>query len=500
MGNIVYNNQQGIHLEDETSTDDLTFWNNSIIKNTVYNNTSDGISISTGRNNYIIDNIAHHNGLGSINPIAGIMISWSNNNIVTGNTVHNNDNGIHLIKSANSRYTFNNTVTRNTVYHNDNAGIRLQDAKDNTFIDNSIFNNNYSVYMLSYLDFNLCNNNDFIDNSLSNATISNVYMENTTGNNFINCTLTNSGKEEFNLTDGSHAILLNTTFDKDRVYYGDTLSTLTVKWFMQTHVIYNSGNPVSSAEIWINDTFGTNILNGSADSQGWIKWIVVTEYIEQDIIGGHKGYKTYFTPHNGTATDGILWGYANPEPFMDESKTITIVLGGSTFVNLKPGWNLISLPRIQSDPYLKTILQSIEGDYDAVQWYDITDTSDPWKHNHISKPTDLNDLNELNHTIGIWIHVTNPKGTLLVVFGFVLSSNQNISLYPGWNLVGYPSLTSYNRTIGLNNIDFGPDVDSIWTYNSTKLKWIELSNEDYFERGRGYWIHSRVEKVWNVPL
>jgi hypothetical protein len=30
--------------------------------------------------------------------------------------------------------------------------------------------------------------------------------------------------------------------------------------------------------------------------------------------------------------------------------------------------------------------------------------------------------------------------------------------------------------------------------------WDELNVLDYFEIGKGYWIHSKVTKVWNVPL
>jgi hypothetical protein len=31
-------------------------------------------------------------------------------------------------------------------------------------------------------------------------------------------------------------------------------------------------------------------------------------------------------------------------------------------------------------------------------------------------------------------------------------------------------------------------------------KWKEIGDSDYFEIGRGYWIHSKVEKTWDVPL
>ncbi len=359
IGNVVYNNgADGIHLEDQTSIDEDTFWNNSIINNTVYNNAKDGISIDMGRNNFIVDNTVHHNGLGAVNPHSGIRISASKNNVVMGNTVHNNVNGIELSGSIPNNPLTQNTFTRNTIYSND-IGIRVRDSQDNTFIENTIFNNNYSVYLVSVLDPDVCYGNDFIDSTLANATIANVYIDNSLSNNFINCTLanaiinvymreqswdnnfincslSNATRDDFNLSEDSHAVLLNTTFNKTRVYYGDTLSSLTVKWYMHVHVIYYNGSPVSGAEIWINETFGANLLHTNADSLGWIRWFVVTEYIEWDMDGDHIGDRIFFPPLNVTATDGNLWGYA--EPIMDKSKVVLIILGAPT--ELLPPTNL----------------------------------------------------------------------------------------------------------------------------------------------------------------
>ena len=78
--------------------------------------------------------------------------------------------------------------------------------------------------------------------------------------------------------------------------------------------------------------------------------------------------------------------------------------------------------------------------------------------------------------------------------------NQSISLKPGWNLVGYPSLTNKDRTNALNNLTFNTDVDAIWTYNASSQKWEKIGDLDYFEIGKGYYIHAKAEVVWEVPL
>ncbi|MEE9150937.1 MAG: hypothetical protein V3U20_03790, partial [Thermoplasmata archaeon] len=156
-------------------------------------------------------------------------------------------------------------------------------------------------------------------------------------------------------------------------------------------------------------------------------------------------------------------------------------------------------PLIQLDQNLTRVLETIEGYYDAVQWYDNTDPNDPWKHHKVGKPFG-NDLFELNETMGFWIHITQPGDTIFLYNGTQPTSNQTITLHPGWNMVGYPSLTSYNRTEGLNNLTFGSEVDSIWAFDAFSQRWEEIQENDYFEIGRGYWIHATTTCEWKIPL
>ena len=106
----------------------------------------------------------------------------------------------------------------------------------------------------------------------------------------------------------------------------------------------------------------------------------------------------------------------------------------------------------------------------------------------------------LNESMGFWIHITNSGDTIFEYNGTEPSVDQSISLLPGWNLVGYPSITSHNRTAGLNNLIFGAQVDAIWSYDSANQKWDVMGGSDSFELGKGYWIHSKVSGNWVVPL
>ncbi|UCF07325.1 MAG: SBBP repeat-containing protein [Thermoplasmata archaeon] len=176
--------------------------------------------------------------------------------------------------------------------------------------------------------------------------------------------------------------------------------------------------------------------------------------------------------------------------------TVEIPLTG---LSLYEGWNLISLPTLQTESEVLSVLSSINGDYDTLQWFDAQDAMDPWKGYSIEKPPYMNDLENLDHTKGIWIHITAPGGTTLLLDGEKPTSTQHISLYPGWNMVGYPSQNDRTRTTALNNIAFGTDVDCVMTYNCESQSWEEIGKSDYLEVGKGYWVHSLVEKVWDIP-
>ena len=66
--------------------------------------------------------------------------------------------------------------------------------------------------------------------------------------------------------------------------------------------------------------------------------------------------------------------------------------------------------------------------------------------------------------------------------------------------MGYPSLSNKNRTNALNPLTFGSEVDAIWAFDGETKRWDEIEEGDYFEIGKGYWIHAKTGCVWEVPL
>ncbi|UCE37558.1 MAG: fibronectin type III domain-containing protein [Thermoplasmata archaeon] len=173
-------------------------------------------------------------------------------------------------------------------------------------------------------------------------------------------------------------------------------------------------------------------------------------------------------------------------------------------IDLEPGWNMISLPLNQTDSHLGKVLVNISGDYDAVQCFDITDPIDPWKHNHISKPSSLNDLTDIDKHLGLWIHITNPLGTTLYVHGTApdIGYINKITLHNGWNLVGYPSLIERPP----DSSGLPAEVDMVMWYNASSGLWeswdpgsYSSDNLNLLRPGQGLWVHyTGTTDVWSL--
>jgi hypothetical protein len=162
-------------------------------------------------------------------------------------------------------------------------------------------------------------------------------------------------------------------------------------------------------------------------------------------------------------------------------------------IELEPGWNMISVPLNQIETDLGFVVENISGEYDTVQWFDITDLVDPWKHNHINKPSLLNDLNEINKFMGTWIHITNSSSITLYVDGIApdIGYVNQITLRNGWNFVGYPSLIKRSP----DSSGLPAEVDMVKWYNASSGLWESWDpggspdTLNLLKPGQGLWVH-----------
>jgi parallel beta-helix repeat protein len=416
------------------------------IANTTISNTLNFWEVGEGILSYDSDNITIINNTVTRCFSESISIDGINNSIIS-NTVSDAIMGEGIFFSSSNGKISNNNIHSNK----EGYGLYLYYGGDNTVTNNSITNNKDGICIRN-------SNSNLIDN------------------NFI---LNNYGDYGIRLLDANWNTISHNTISNNR--YGVYVQDTNKNYIYHNNFIDNIDNGYDSGvnswnlpyplggNYW-SDYTGVDLFKGPNQDQPGSDGIGDTNYsFDSDSVDHYPLMEPY-----------------TYKPF--ENYTI-----------LKQGWNLISIPLSQKDQGLKKVLEMIDGHYDAVQWYDSSDSQDPWKHHKVGKSFGI-DLFELNETMGFWVHITHAGDTIFAYNGSLPTVNRTITLYPGWNLVGYPSLMNRTRDNALNNIDFGGDVDAIWTYNAYKQKWEEIGPSAYFELGRGYWIHSMVTKTWNVPL
>ena len=297
--------------------------NNSIIDNSNLHNNHRGISLRYSSDNQITNNSVSNNGRGihlgfssNNNQITnnsvyynnnnGIWLDDSSNNQITNNTVSNNDYGIRLFSSCDNNQITNNTVTNN------NDGIFARNSNNNQIINNSVSNNTCGIKLYNLI------NNQIINNSVSNN-VYGIHLYNSSNNQIINSTISDSTDYDFYLDINSNITALNTTFDKDNVYFEDENSEIIVKWYLSLKIIDNKTNRIQDAKVRIQDNENGNFdENYITDSEGFVNWINLTEYIESSSV------KTYYTLHTISVDKDNFIG--SIEIDLDKSKEITITL------------------------------------------------------------------------------------------------------------------------------------------------------------------------------
>jgi spore germination protein YaaH len=170
---------------------------------------------------------------------------------------------------------------------------------------------------------------------------------------------------------------------------------------------------------------------------------------------------------------------------------------GAAYFNrpLTLGWNLVSFPLVQADTSVQTVLESIAGKYDRVMWYNPRTPTDRWWQYNANWPAALNDLKNLNHTMGFWLNVTTAPATLNVT-GTVPSST-GVPMRAGWNQIGYPAQDDTSYTVG--QLKAATGATFVEGFNATATyKTSVLQDTAVLKRGRGYWVYVVADTVWTV--
>lgn len=244
-----------------------------------YNWAQYGIFLQRDEGSQLVGNHLAHNG-GSNNWGSGIMLAASNGTHLHGNSmVDNVGAGLHTLGGC-----WDPIVVENTTVTGNPIGIYTEgNVAGSHIINSTVHSTQYDVKV---------NLNDHPASGTSNIT------------------------------------LTNTSFDRDSVLFMDLDSYLAVHWFMHVRVLNTSDSPVPGADVEVRDTLGEITRTGMTDEDGYLKWLVVQEYLQNDTNGDHDGAdpgeKEMRTPHVVTASKDGVTGQA--VPLMNASRTITIVL------------------------------------------------------------------------------------------------------------------------------------------------------------------------------
>ncbi len=154
---------------------------------------------------------------------------------------------------------------------------------------------------------------------------------------------------------------------------------------------------------------------------------------------------------------------------------------------LDEGWQFVSVPLIQYDTTLTTVLQTLE--FDHVRYYDRGE----WKSYWAFKPYKGN-LKEISHIAGVWINVT--KSSNFTVAGIVPVETM-IHLHAGWNLVGFPS---FDSTYAVSDLEAEVKSTRVEGFDPSAHPYYlrVLEDTDIFQPGFGYWVRVTMDVVWTI--
>jgi parallel beta-helix repeat protein len=260
----------------------ITASNNSLVENNRFIGNLKGLLISSHSNNNVVKN----NVMNSTTNKSISIVDESHGNLVEGNQISGYDIGILV-------YAGENTILKNNIISDCVEGLTLIDLLDISIIDHTFTDNDKAIKLLS-----------------ATAQIA-------------NCTLQGSVSNDLIINDPDDYIptvtLLNTSFDDSKVSIGDDTATLEVKWFLQVKVVNEFDEILAGLPVRVRDNENGNFdENFLADSEGYVSWIPLTQYIQT------QSGKTYHTPHNISAFNTTGQGHAIPEVSVDSSKEVTV--------------------------------------------------------------------------------------------------------------------------------------------------------------------------------
>lgn len=299
----------------------------------------------------------------------------------------------------------------------------------------------------------------------------------------------NNGTEKWNFTTGHYITSSPAVASDGTIYIGSGDNKIyalnpngTERWnFTTGDSVYSSPAIGSDGTVYFG-SFDNKIYALNPD--GSEKW----NYSTVGDVWSSPAIASDGTVYIGS-TDGKVYsmGWSTTPTY-----TLDLYAGGGS-----EGWNFVSFNLTPLNDDLESILEDsangIPGSYDKVMYYFAAE--DEWKTYVPSRFSHYNDLDKWNRTMGLWIHMTGDDN--LTING-ITPSTTIIPLYPGWNMVGYPSSTDRLASEALPT-----EVSKIGIFNGSKeynIDYIYDITSYTMRAGEGYWVYNTGDQKvdWTV--
>ncbi len=444
----------------------------------------------------------------------GIQVGFSHNITISNNTLSGNQDGIALHYSDNTKIV-GDRMTGNLV------GVGLWFSRNNTIAGNMVSRSEWDGIVLAMSDGNIIRDNEISKNlggmvtilSGNNSVYHNNFMYNTgqavewggvnqwdngypSGGNFWSDYV---GTDDWS---GPNQDLLGSDGIGDIPY-----TTIGADSRDRYPLIY----PYGTAHPWPPTLMGANLTGMnlenvtltwslSPDDDGGLSSVVAydifrgivhdQEATDYQLIGSVPNQTTVFTDPVAGEGDANDYFYRICSVDTGSNSTCSVKQAGKFTRPLPPGPNLVSVPLIQSNESIETVLQTVE--YDKAWHYD--SSSQEWKW-YMKHKDYRRGLWKMNQTMGIWVNVT--KDSNLTAAG-IIPAQTTIHLHKGWNLVSFPS---FNPSYTVSDMRMDSGAVSVEGYDPLPPYSLRvLGDGEVLQAGYGYWARVEADTAWTITI
>lgn len=482
--------------------------NGTVLSNKLFGNSFRGIAVisqnwtlssnNVSGSNFAIEVSSHdsrilHNNIS--NNIYGLEVYGVKNATIDSNHISNNSRGgLRLLESSNI------TISLNNISGNGKCGLNVDWSSNNTILANSIYENELGIKVERSLD-NLIYHNNISQNFLQ------AYDDSTHGNQWDNGYPSGGNYwSDYEGIDNCSGPNQDVCPDQDGI--GDSPYTIDADSTDKYPLVLPFGVVLPRPPTMLKAALGGDALENvtftwslSPDDGNGFRSVVRYEIhrsMSYDSEG--LGYELVASLPNGTSTftdnhagegDQNNYFYRVCAIDINDNSTCARNQAGKFTRPLSPGPNLVSIPLIQSNDSVEYVLQTVR--YNKAWYYD--SLSAEWKW-FMKDKTYSRGLSSVDHTMGLWINVTEASS--LTVAG-VVPSQTSIQLYHGWNLVSFPSF-NISYTVADLKVEIGATrvegMETMPPFPPSLLR--VLGDGDLLQAGYGYWVKVEADTTWVV--